>query len=231
MIKNTSRFYLGSSVSKRCKALTMTAIWSYATVWCVLPLLGFGRYAVDGIGTSCTFDYLATDGINRTFVVVLFVGGFLLPVGVIVVSYCIIFYTLSRHRQFLRRELGNSSQLASAGIKPVDVRLVFMSVAVLVLFCVAWLPYSCIALVGLSGGRHLISPYASLVLALLAKSSSVYNPILYTVSYRRFRRQMMRSVLPCANKGHSSHHVELLTRSKCLKTLGTDQGVTDSRHK
>lgn len=54
------------------------------------------------------------------------------------------------------------------------------------LFCVAWLPYACVALLGQFGNNieNYLTPYTTSIPAILAKFSSIYNPILYTLTNR-----------------------------------------------
>lgn len=161
---------------------------------------------VDGIGTSCTFDYLATSGSGRTFVILLFIGGFVAPFLVIIASYIAIFYTLHKHRQYVRREMGGSQDLAACILaKPYELRLVLMSIAVISLFCAAWLPYSTVALLGLTGRGALLAPLTSTIPAIFAKASCTINPILYCLSYKRFRKRMLLKL--CASCAQQNSHV------------------------
>jgi hypothetical protein len=57
------------------------------------------------------------------------------------------------------------------------------------LFCFAWTPYAMVALIGqFSENReHYLNPYTTSLPALFAKISSIYNPVLYTLSNRECR--------------------------------------------
>ncbi len=53
-------------------------------------------------------------------------------------------------------------------------------------FCIAWVPYATIALLAQFGNNieNYITPYTTSLPGILAKTSSIYNPILYTLNNR-----------------------------------------------
>ena len=66
------------------------------------PLFGWNRFILEGFGTSCTFDYVSKDLLDRIYIFVLVIGGFLLPLAVIACSYTLILIKLSqRGRPFI----------------------------------------------------------------------------------------------------------------------------------
>ncbi|KAL2300933.1 hypothetical protein Nmel_011485 [Mimus melanotis] len=60
-----------------------------------------------------------------------------------------------------------------------EQRILLMVLLMVVCFLLCWLPYAAVALIATFGQPGLISPAASIVPAILAKSSTVYNPIIY----------------------------------------------------
>ena len=58
-------------------------------------------------------------------------------------------------------------------------RLTLMVALMVTCFLVTWLPYALVSLIAMSGNGHLLSATAALVPAVLAKSSIIYNPIIY----------------------------------------------------
>jgi len=51
-----------------------------------------------------------------------------------------------------------------------------------VLYIVSWLPYTIIALFGILGLSDLVTPYTAEIPVLLAKTSAVWNPIVYAMT-------------------------------------------------
>jgi r-opsin len=80
----------------------LACAWIYGSVWILPPLFGWNRFILEGFGTSCTFDYVSKDIWDRTFILVLVTGGFVIPLMVILLSYGFILMKLSqRSRRFI----------------------------------------------------------------------------------------------------------------------------------
>nr|QYF06556.1 ciliary opsin [Ramazzottius sp.]QYF06575.1 ciliary opsin [Ramazzottius sp.] len=56
-----------------------------------------------------------------------------------------------------------------------------MVVLMILAFLVAWLPYAVVCIIVMAGGQHLISATAAGVAPVFAKTSMVYNPIIYVL--------------------------------------------------
>ena len=65
------------------------------------PLLGWNRFVLEGFGTSCTFDYVSKDFWDRLFTLTLVIGGFLIPLSVILFAYAFILTKLSQRARHL----------------------------------------------------------------------------------------------------------------------------------
>ncbi|KAK6171411.1 hypothetical protein SNE40_019605 [Patella caerulea] len=57
-------------------------------------------------------------------------------------------------------------------------------------FCISWVPYVIIAMIGQFGNQSLLTPQLSVVPQLVAKMSTVTNPILYSLSHPVVRRKL-----------------------------------------
>jgi r-opsin len=71
----------------RATVAAAVGVWIYSLSWALAPLLGWGTYVLDGIGTTCSFDYFTRTTGNIAFVLSITVGNFVLPLTVIVFSY------------------------------------------------------------------------------------------------------------------------------------------------
>lgn len=60
-----------------------------------------------------------------------------------------------------------------------EQRVLFMVVTMVVCYLLCWLPYGIMALLATFGRPGLVTPAASIVPSLLAKTSTVINPIIY----------------------------------------------------
>ncbi|XP_047376584.1 opsin-3 isoform X2 [Sciurus carolinensis] len=72
----------------------ITYIWLYSLAWAGAPLLGWNRYILDIHGLGCTVDWKSKDANDSSFVLFLFLGCLVVPVGVIAHCYGHILYSI-----------------------------------------------------------------------------------------------------------------------------------------
>lgn len=60
-------------------------------------------------------------------------------------------------------------------------------------FLICWTPYATVAQLGINGAQHLISPYTSEIPVIFAKTSSVWNPLIYALSHPQYRQAILRA--------------------------------------
>lgn len=63
-------------------------IWTYALFWSLSPVLGWSKYQLEGVRTTCSFDYLTRDATTISFIVAIATCEFAIPVTVIILAYC-----------------------------------------------------------------------------------------------------------------------------------------------
>ena len=59
-------------------------------------------------------------------------------------------------------------------------------------FLVSWAPYCCVSLVAVFTKTFMLEDWEAEIPELLAKASVIYNPIIYTTMYSRFRATLFR---------------------------------------
>ncbi|KAK3895869.1 hypothetical protein Pcinc_000481 [Petrolisthes cinctipes] len=92
----------GTQLSMRRAGLWLLLIWVYSGGWCALPFFGWNQYVLEGLLTSCTFDYLSMDTWSRSYVVVLFLASYAVPLVVVCYAYFGIVSSVSRHDRNLK---------------------------------------------------------------------------------------------------------------------------------
>jgi r-opsin len=55
------------------------------------------------------------------------------------------------------------------------------------LFVLSWLPYTIVAQLGITGHQDYVTPYVAEFPVMLAKSSAVWNPIVYSLTHPRYK--------------------------------------------
>lgn len=76
-----------------------------------------------------------------------------------------------------------------------DIKLSFVVISVIILWFLAWTPYSIVALLGISGNEDKISPFGSMIPAVFCKASACIDPYVYSISHPRFRKEFARIFL------------------------------------
>lgn len=71
------------------------------------------------------------------------------------------------------------SRITTVVSRKREQRVLFMVVTMVVCYLLCWLPYGIMALMATFGRPGLITPAASIVPSVLAKTSTVINPIIY----------------------------------------------------
>lgn len=169
-------------------------IWTYALIWAISPALGWSRYQLEGVRTTCSFDYLTRDITTISFIVAIATCEFILPVFVIVLAYCkIVTAMIVRRRNLSLSKHGDNASLNCRMQRyrvRAEIRTALIIMGLVCLFVVSWLPYTVTAMIGLFGNQELITPYLSAISGLIAKTSTVFNPIVYAIIHPKFKSKI-----------------------------------------
>nr|XP_046220924.1 parapinopsin a [Oncorhynchus gorbuscha] len=153
--------------------------WVWSFLWNTPPLFGWGSFELEGVRTSCSPNWYNREPGNMSYIILYFLLCFAIPFSIIMVSYARILFTLHQVSKLKVLE-GNSTSR-------VEIQVVRMVVVMVMAFLLSWLPYAAFALsVILDPSLH-INPLIATVPMYLAKSSTVYNPIIYVFMNRQFR--------------------------------------------
>ncbi|VDN28331.1 unnamed protein product [Dibothriocephalus latus] len=162
----------------------------------------------DGLQTSCSFDYLAANVKNYLYVAGMYTFEFLIPVGIVVVCYWQIVLIVRRNEREMAsftRE-ANANKIRSMQIRGAqrraDVQAAKVSAIVVSVFVISWLPYATLAFLALNGYRSSLTPISAEVAVLFAKSSAVYNPLVYALMNTKFRASLserMSCLIECCH--------------------------------
>ncbi|EFX80367.1 pteropsin7 [Daphnia pulex] len=163
-------------------AVLLTLIWAYALAVTCPPLFGWGRYDREAAHISCSVNWESKMANNRSYILYMFAFGLFVPFLVIVVSYVSILRVVKKR-----------SSNSDAAEKRVTVMVACMVGA----FLAAWTPYSILALFETFIGEDdnnffdyyvgAISPAFATIPSLFAKSSAVFNPLIYGLLNTQFR--------------------------------------------
>ncbi|XP_059189529.1 parapinopsin a [Centropristis striata] len=161
--------------------------WLWSFVWNTPPLFGWGSYELEGVKTSCAPNWNSRDVGNMSYIIIYFSLCFAVPFCIIMVSYSQLLWTLCQVTKLQVTEARCTNR--------VEMQVARMIVVMVLAFLVTWLPYAAMALAVIIDSSLYIDPLIATIPVYLAKSSTVYNPIIYIFMNRQFRGYTISTVL------------------------------------
>ncbi|XP_041848846.1 opsin 7, group member a [Melanotaenia boesemani] len=171
--------------------LLIACAWVYALLFACSPLVHWGEYGPEPYGTACCIDWRQSNQYTtaRSYTVALFIFCYILPCCVIVASYTGILVTVQASRKTMEQHTSRQTHMSS-----IQTIIVKLSVAVCIGFFAAWSPYAVVSMWAAFGHIESIPPLAFAMPAMFAKSSTIYNPIIYLTLRPNFRQIMCRDL-------------------------------------
>ena len=168
------------------------------------PLFGWNRYILEGMGTTCSFDYITRSVTHRSFILGMFFGGFILPLLIIVFCYISIYITVRSHQKSFRdtnkmrihkmsrqKMIHGSKQSKTKYNQDIEHKTAKTALLAVLFYCIAWTPYAVVSLIGEFGHSSSLTPLVSTIPCIFAKMSTLYNPFLYSLVHPRFRQKVL----------------------------------------
>ncbi|XP_071483468.1 rhodopsin, GQ-coupled-like [Diadema antillarum] len=178
---------------------TVLIIHVYTLIFSTPPLFGWNRFILEGYRIGCDIDFRTKTPLYISYIGCMFIFLFFIPLGIIMFNYWRVFQAVRQHAC----TLANSPSARKPGLRKDSMLgfrshflrtrtglILFITVAV---FLVAWLPYCVVSLWVLLGDPSSISRVATVVPSLFAKSSVVYNPVIYVMLNPQYRKALMGS--------------------------------------
>ncbi|KAM9845037.1 opsin-5-like [Aulostomus maculatus] len=179
--------------------LLVACAWVYALLFACSPLMHWGEYGPEPYGTACCIDWRFSNqhSTARSYTVALFIFCYILPCCIIVASYTAILVTVHASRKTVEQHAVRRTHMSS-----IQTIIVKLSVAVCIGFFTAWSPYAVVSMWAAFGHIENIPPLAFAMPAMFAKSSTIYNPIIYLMLRPNIRRVMCGDLASlCCFKG------------------------------
>ncbi|KAG5274527.1 hypothetical protein AALO_G00137300 [Alosa alosa] len=168
--------------------------WVWAAFWCAPPIFGWSRYWPHGLKTSCGPDVFSGPEVPgiQSYMVVLMVTCCFLPLGIIILCYIAVW--LAIRAVAAQQKDSESTQKAEREVSR-------MVVVMIVAYCVCWGPYTAFACFGAANPGYPFHPLLAAMPAYMAKSATIYNPIIYVFMNRQFRVCIMELFGKAADDG------------------------------
>jgi len=180
--------------------LMVIFIWAVAISFSLAPFLGWGNYIPEGIQTSCSTDYLSKDFNNRSYIVVGALWCYFIPLFLIVYAYFFIVKTVVAHEAVMAaqaKKMNVGSLRSGTEGESAEMRVAKVAIFNVTLWIICWTPYCFVTLQGAYFDQSGLTPLATSLPALLAKSCSTYNPMVYALAHPRYRAAMQEHVPIC----------------------------------
>ncbi|XP_037536295.1 opsin 4xb [Nematolebias whitei] len=184
--------------SKRRTVFAIFLVWLYSLAWSLAPLVGWSSYIPEGLMTSCTWDYVTYTAANRSYTMMLCVFVFFIPLGIILFCYLRMFLSIrqtSRELERLGPKVRKSTLIQQKSIRS-EWKLAKIAFVVIIVYVLSWSPYACVTLISWAGYANILSPYSKSVPAVIAKASTIYNPIIYAMIHNKYRMTLAEK-FPC----------------------------------
>ncbi|KAG7225170.1 hypothetical protein INR49_014728 [Caranx melampygus] len=159
--------------------LLILAAWLNAVFWSSMPIVGWAGYAPDPTGATCTINWRQNDASFISYTMAVIAVNFVLPLSTMFYCYYNVSVTVRRYRA------GNC--LDSINIDWSDqMDVTKMSIVMIIMFLVAWSPYSLVCLWASFGDPRTIPAPMAIIAPLFAKSSTFYNPCIYVIANKNY---------------------------------------------
>ncbi|KAF4097049.1 opsin 7, group member b isoform X2 [Onychostoma macrolepis] len=184
----------GNKLSSSHARLLVVGVWCYAALFAVGPLSGWGQYGSEPYGTACCIDWHAPSYNTPAmiYIVCLFLFCYIVPCTIIFLSYTLILVTVRGAQHAVQQHVSPQNKISN-----VQTLLVKLSVAVCIGFLMAWSPYAVVSMWAAFTEPDLVPPIAFALAAMFAKSSTLYNPMVYLVFKPSFRKSLCRDATRC----------------------------------
>ncbi|XP_064247675.1 opsin-5-like [Passer domesticus] len=181
----------GSRFSRGHAAGLLLALWLYALAFAGAPLARWGSYGPEPYGTACCLSWEASGRAATLYILALLICCYLLPCLLILASYALILWTVWASRRAVRQHT-----CPRRGARGPHGLLLRLSMAVCLGFLAAWTPYAVLALWALLGDTSQLPALAFVLPAVLAKSSTLYNPLVYLLLKPSFHELLAKDRAP-----------------------------------
>ncbi|XP_068744170.1 rhodopsin-like [Montipora capricornis] len=196
-------------------ACLMGVAWIYGVLCMLPPLLGWNRFVLSASKISCCPDWSGKSASDTAYNLLLVFFGFFGPLTAMIICYYKIYSLV--HSVVVPGNLQIQLRQRQSELK--IVKMTAMNVAA---FLVSWAPYCCVSLVAVFTKTFMLEDWEAEIPELLAKASVIYNPIIYTTMYRRFRATQFR-LLHFRRRLISPQIATVITRNHFSSRLAADR--------
>ena len=175
--------------------------WVYALFWAIFPIFGISSYTLETTNSRCSINWAPASITDRVYLILLVIFCFIVP-NIIILASCLFTASVMRKKfNYFARTYGKEN-LETRRFKEKEKKA-FSSFTFMVLtFSICWTPYATVGV--LSAFTTIRLPLWLLeTAALLAKTSTMVNPIIYALKdnlFKNFFKIQSRDKLKSGNR-------------------------------
>ena len=188
---------------KRAFQMVMAA-WIASFIASCFPLMGWSKYTYEGFGLHCSILWDSTSASDSSYSFFLLIVFFLLPVAAISFSYGKIFFIVRRIYLNADTMWGHDAQATKESYE-AQVKTAKQLLLMIAGFMFAWTPYAIMSAAVAIFGTRIPFGYHEYP-SLFAKTSNIYNPIIYFFTYQSLREKAI-DLLRCKGNVNAVHPV------------------------
>ncbi|XP_042303413.1 parapinopsin-like [Sceloporus undulatus] len=176
---------------KRHAVLALLFIWLWSVMWTIPPLFGWSSYDLESIASNCALAWHRKDWKSRSYHLSLFFCSFLVPFILISLSYGKLIFTL--------RKVAKNGLVQSNSTQRAESQVTKTAAIMILAFLLSWMPYAVFALTNVMKPEVTMDPKTQSIPLFMAKTGTVYNPVIYVCLNKQYREQVAAS-LQCLQK-------------------------------
>lgn len=131
----------------------------------------------------------------RSYIFGLYIGGFVIPLGIIIVCYDMILQAIRNHDKkmiTMAKKLTADDIRANHEKSRTEIRIAKIAMGIVFLYILSWSPYATVALIGQFGPKRLVTPLVSELPVMLTKTCAMHNQIVCAFSHPKFREALRK---------------------------------------
>lgn len=196
-------------------------LWGFSLMWSLFPLFGWSAYVPEAGRIACSLRWQSAKQGDTFFVICLFAFFYIIPLGVILVSYTLMFVNVRYMTKNAQKIWGVNAAATLETIKAAW-KMAKIGLLMFIGFFAAWTPYAVVSFYAafLSTDFSLITAAFP---AMFAKTSNIYNPVIYFFAYKNFRESLLKlwrryrnrnTVMPLGQSSNAAFVISSATRSR-----------------
>ncbi|XP_065054079.1 melanopsin-A-like [Rhopilema esculentum] len=150
--------------------------------WCILPLLGWSSYGLEGLYLSCSLKWDVPDISHITYNISATITSFFFPIAIMAALYIRLFF-------FIKRNSLKPDSATKRSKRHAEYLLMRLGVILTVSFFCIWAPYAIVCFVTMVNPT-MMSPLTKTIPSLFAKGSTLTLPIVFLFIHKEYKKRL-----------------------------------------